>query len=119
MGTLVQKTPQNEFLNGVWHSVDLNTGEISESIAFKYRNYRQDTQEEIQPMVGVQLQKVTNMIYTSSPITPKAGDRFDLEDQFNRRKAKIIDPVRSKNSDLRMKNVRDRMRYLPKIITFE
>jgi len=119
MGTLTQKTPQNEYLNGVWKEIDLNTGEIIQEEPFKYRNNEMDSETEIEPLTGYLAGKLSNMIYTSAPISPKRGDRFELEDQPNERKAMRVDPVRSKKTDLRLKNIKNKLLYLPKIITFE
>ena len=121
MSTLIRKTPFSEYLEGFLFKVDKETGDFGEGIRFMYRNYLDDENAEVQLIKGMQVDKVSNKIYTSDPISFDGGDEVDLEDQEFKRKVKLqrFDQKKSKRNDLRLKGVKDKHLFVGKIITLE
>ena len=121
MSTLVNKTPRSEYLEGKLFIKDKETGATGDPIPFFYRNYKTDQSIEQQPLKGMQMDKKSNMIYTSAPLVFKGSYEVELEDQSNIRKIKKVnyDRKNSKKTDMRLRGVKDKTLYLGKIIILE
>lgn len=124
MSTLIQKTPRSEYLTGILFIKDKLTGETQDGIEFNYRNPSSKEVDQIieqQPIKGLQMDKKTNVIYTSAPLVFKGSYELDLEDQDRLKKVKkvLFDHKNSKKTDMRMKNIGDKNLYLGKLITLE
>lgn len=124
MGTLSMHTPRSEYLEGKWYKKDKETSETSEGVAFLYRNPSDKEVDQVlenQPIKGIQMDKKSNIIYTSTPITFSGSDELELEDQGRKRKVKkvIFDRSKSARTDLRLRGVRNKDIHLGKFITLE
>lgn len=124
MGTLSMHTPRSEYLEGKWFKKDKEDGSTAAGIAFFYRNPNEKEVDQIletQPIKGMQMDKKSNIIYTSAPITFSGSDELELEDQGRKRKVKKIIPDRrnSARTDLRLKGVKNKDLHVGKFITLE
>jgi hypothetical protein len=123
MSTLMTKTPIKEVLNGVLYKSKKITGEKEDiGTPFKYRNFTEDSITEQQPLKGMHMNKLSNVIYTSSPIKFSGSDVVRLEDQPNDRKVKFVDydNKRSKETDRRLIGIGDeKFKFLSKIVYLE
>ena len=124
MSTLIQKTPKSEYLTGILFIKDKLTGDTQDGISFNYRNPSSKEVDQIieqQPIKGLQMDKKTNVIYTSAPLVFQGSYELDLEDQDRLKKVKkvLFDHKNSKKTDMRMKDIGDKTLYLGKLITLE
>ena len=125
MGTLSMHTPQGEYLEGKLFKKDKLSGSTADGIPFFYRNPSEKEIDQIienQPIKGLQMDKKSNIIYTSAPLTFAGSDEILLEDQGKRtRKVKRVIPDRTKSrrTDLRLRGVRNKDIHLGKFITLE
>ena len=124
MSTLIRKTPTSEYLNGKLFSKNKLTGELGEPIPFKYKNPNQEVVDQVmenQPIKGLQMDKLSNLIYTSHPSAFKGSYRVQLEDEDQTRKVKkvLYDRKNSKKTDMRLVGIKNKELYLGKLITLE
>lgn len=121
MSTLVRKTPRSEYLDGIRYLKDKNSGLFDSGVPFQYRNLTDDEIAEYQPLKGFQLDKKTNIIYTSSPENFEGSCEVLLEDQSRKRIVTKVqfDRKNNKKTDMRLKNVKDKYSYLGKILILE
>jgi len=124
MSLLTNKTPTSEYLDGKLFSKNKRTGETGEPVPFKYKNPNQKEVDQVmenQPIKGLQMDKLSNLIYTSHPLTFKGSYDVQLEDEDRTRKVKkvLYDRTNSKRTDMRLVGVKNKELYLGKLLTLE
>jgi|LGOV01.1.fsa_nt_gb hypothetical protein len=124
MSLLTNKTPTSEYLNGKVFVKDKLTGTTSDPIPFKYKNPNQKEVDQVienQPIKGLQMDKLSNLIYTSYQSTFKGSYDVQLEDEERTRKVKkvLYDRTNSKRTDMRLVGIKNKELYLGKLLTLE
>ena len=81
--------------------------------------YTDEESEELTPLQRVEMSKVSYIIYTSSPILPKNGDKIQLQNVKGRRKIKKYIPDRRTSNSYAIASTSSEEEYLGKWILIE
>ena len=87
-------------------------------IPLKYK-YSSEESEELTPLQRVEMSKSTYVIYTSSPVLPKNGDKIQLQNVKGRRKIKKYIPDRRTSNSYVIASTSEEDEYLSKWILIE
>lgn len=124
MGELLGKTPVGEYLDGTNTAIDKVERTEGNPIPFKYRFPNQKEVDQIienQPLKGLQMDKYSVIIYTSTPLQFRGSYEVLLETEKVKRKVKqvLYDHSNSRRSGLRLSGIANKDLVLGKLITFE
>ena len=113
-----RKSPIGErFSATIFPLVNRVVDEIN-NFPIKYK-YFDEENDEVTPLQRVEMNKVTYVIYTSSPVLPKTGDKIRLQNVKGRRKVKKYLPDRKTSNSYAIASTSKEEEYLGKWILIE